>query len=247
MSLRRRCGRTWSQRDCRSRQAMGGEKDGCGCWNLARWQQQEEAVAARRCNGRVVVESGCSNEDTNGKGGGSGVVRSAGSGVCEKRRGGTEVADSSGRKGSVGVLGRLPRKELADGEVRQRRAWPRRQVVGKRHRRKQRVVVVRTRLEVRGEGSDRGRRGLRLLLRLWLQFFWRRKRGQRLPRRVVEAESRRQAQQGSGGATWCGQREKEGRWQGWPAAVAGRRGIEVADGGRGHREGEGSGDVRLLR
>ncbi|RRT38120.1 hypothetical protein B296_00053819 [Ensete ventricosum] len=29
------------------------------------------------------------------------------------------------------------------------------------------------------------------------------------------------------------QREKEGRWQGWPAAVAGRGGIEMAGGGRG--------------
>ncbi|RZR90945.1 hypothetical protein BHM03_00018960 [Ensete ventricosum] len=41
-------------------------------------------------------------------------------------------------------------------QVRQRRAWSRRQVVGKRHRRKQRVAVVRTRLEARGEGSNSG-------------------------------------------------------------------------------------------
>ncbi|RZR82244.1 hypothetical protein BHM03_00008590 [Ensete ventricosum] len=41
-----------------------------------------------------------------------------------------------------------------------RRAWPRWQVVGRRRRRKQRVAMVRTRLEARGEDSDHGPRGL---------------------------------------------------------------------------------------
>ncbi|RZS10130.1 hypothetical protein BHM03_00041303 [Ensete ventricosum] len=88
MSLRHRCGRTWSQRDCRCKQAMRGEKDGCDCWNLARWQQQDEAVVARRCSDRGVVESGSGygSEDSSSKGGGSGVVRSAGSSRQRLRR-----------------------------------------------------------------------------------------------------------------------------------------------------------------
>ncbi|RRT76286.1 hypothetical protein B296_00001833 [Ensete ventricosum] len=39
------------------------------------WQQRE-AVAARRCSGRGVVESGYDSENNSDKGGGSGVIRS---------------------------------------------------------------------------------------------------------------------------------------------------------------------------
>ncbi|RRT48027.1 hypothetical protein B296_00031147 [Ensete ventricosum] len=68
---------------------------------------------------------------------------------------------------SVRALATIEEKErgwpVAE-QVHQRRAWSWRQVVGKRHRRKQWVAVVRTRLEARGEGSGRGRQGLRLWL-----------------------------------------------------------------------------------
>ncbi|RWV91661.1 hypothetical protein BHE74_00020828 [Ensete ventricosum] len=43
------------------------------------------------------------------------------------------------------------------------------------------------------------------------------------------------------GATWCGLREKERRWQGLPATMARRRGTEMAGGGRG---GQGRGQRR---
>ncbi|RZR84370.1 hypothetical protein BHM03_00011198 [Ensete ventricosum] len=83
---------------------MGGEKDGCGCWNLTRWQQQDEAVVARRCNGKGVVESDCGNEGSSGKGGGRDFMRSAGSSRQKGRRDeGTSVAEEGAAKEEVVV------------------------------------------------------------------------------------------------------------------------------------------------
>ncbi|RWW16661.1 hypothetical protein GW17_00019443, partial [Ensete ventricosum] len=60
------------------------------------------------------------------------------------------------RRGQWGLWLRLRRKKGAgrwQEQVRQRRAWPRWQAVGRRCKRKQQVAKVRTRLEARGEGS----------------------------------------------------------------------------------------------
>ncbi|RWV92019.1 hypothetical protein GW17_00045647, partial [Ensete ventricosum] len=105
---------------------MRGEKDGYHCWNLARWQLQDETVASRRCSDRGVVKSDNNSEDNNGKGGGSSVMRSIGSSKQrlrrrqrhrEKWRGGTEVAGSNGRKGSICVWGGCCYREGRKGAV----------------------------------------------------------------------------------------------------------------------------------
>ncbi|RRT42250.1 hypothetical protein B296_00016551 [Ensete ventricosum] len=83
MSLRRRCSTTWLQRDCWARGGDGKERQ------RLLWQPSEEQGAARRGSGgskevkrwnqggAAARGSGCGSEGSSGKGGDSGVMRSA--------------------------------------------------------------------------------------------------------------------------------------------------------------------------
>ncbi|RRT71700.1 hypothetical protein B296_00004811 [Ensete ventricosum] len=120
MSLHCRCSTTWPQRDCRARGDSGREGQ-----RLLR-QPNEEQGAKRRSSGgskevkqwhqggAVARGSGYDSKGNSGKGGGSGVVRSAqqvGSSKKQLRKGGSDkgkrrrMATMTGGSGGIGDRG----------------------------------------------------------------------------------------------------------------------------------------------